>query len=112
MIVALLWNGAAFAQDEPKDAVQLARAAFEFRDFQKVVDILEPWIRPMKILDPALKIEARSLAGVSLHLLGRTDGARVEFGELLLLDPKHQLDPFVVPPEVIATFEAVRKELK
>lgn len=103
------------AQEEPADAetaVSLARAAFEFRDFEKVVSVLRPWVRPMRIRAPELKIEARALMGVSLHLLGRIDAAKEEFGELLLLDPKHELDPFVVPPEVIATFEAVRRELR
>jgi hypothetical protein len=103
------------AQDEPKDAksaVELARSAFEFRDFQKVIDVLGPWVRPMRILEDDLKIEARSLVGVSLHLVGNVEEAKAEFGELLLLDPRHRLDPFVVPPEVVATFEAVRRELK
>lgn len=102
------------AQSPPKDgatAVQLATAAFEFRDFQRVVDVLRPWVRPMRIFDEKLKIRARSLMGVSLHLLDRKLEAKEEFGDLLLLDPKHQLDAFVVPPDVIATFEAVRKEL-
>jgi hypothetical protein len=115
MLVALGWAGAALAQEKPNDeksAVELARAAFEFRDFQKVIDVLRPWVRPMRIRERELQVEARSLTGVSLHLLGRVDEAREEFGDLLLLEPKHELDPFVVPPEVIATFEAVRRELK
>jgi hypothetical protein len=114
-LVLVLSSGTAFAQEPPGDgktAVELAGAAFEFRDFQKVVDVLRPWVRPMKILDDKLKIEARRMMGVSLHLLGRFDEAREEFGELLLLDPKHELDPFVVPPEVIGAFEAIRRELK
>ena len=43
-LAAVLWSGAAFAQEAPKDAksaIELARAAFEFRDFQKVVDVLD-----------------------------------------------------------------------
>jgi hypothetical protein len=114
-VFALMWPGAVLAQDEPKDAqsaVELARSAFEFRDFQKVIDVLGPWVRPMRILEHELKVEARSLLGVSLHLLGKVGDAKAEFGDLLLLEPKHKLDPFVVPPEVIATFEAVRRELK
>jgi hypothetical protein len=112
--LAVLLALPSFARAEPKDAraaVELARNAFEFRDFDKVVAVLGPWVKPMRILDRAQQIEARSLLGVSLHLLGKTEEAKDEFGDLLLLDPKHELDPFVVPPEVIAAFEAVRKEL-
>ncbi len=115
MLIAVLGSSAAFAQEAPKDeksAVELANAAFEFRDFQKVLDLLRPWVHPMRILDDKLKVEARSLMGVSLHLLGRVEEAKEEFGDLLLIDPRHELDPFVVPPEVIATFEGVRRELK
>lgn len=112
----LLWAPAiGLAQEKPEDeetALSLARAAFEFRDFEKVVAVLRPWVRPMRIRTEERKIEARALMGISLHLLGRVDEAKEEFGDLLLLDPKHELDPFVVPPEVIATFESVRRELR
>ena len=99
----------------PKDeraAVAVAKAAFEFRDFKKAVDTLKPWVRPMRIRNEDLKIEARALMGICLHLLTDVQRAKEEFGELLLLDPRHELDPFVVPPQVIATFEAVRTELR
>ena len=55
---------------------------------------------------------ARELMGVSQHVLGRTSAAQEEFAQLLKLAPKHELDPFVVPPPVVQTFEEVRAKMK
>ncbi len=93
-------------------AVSGAKNAFEYRDFERVVDLLDPWLHPRRILDPVLAVQARRLLGVSLHVLGRTKEAKEEFSELLLLDPRHKLDPFLVPPAVIQTFENVRASMR
>lgn len=97
---------------EAAAAVRLAKAAFEYRDFQKVVDTLDPWLHPPRIVDDALEVRARELLGVSLHVLGKPDAAADEFALLLKLDPDHELDPFVVPPRVMQTFEEVRAKMK
>jgi hypothetical protein len=92
-------------------AVRYARNAFEYRDFPKVVEVLWPWLHPPRIVDPELVIQARELLGVSLHLVGRTEDAEDEFSALLLLSPDHALDPFVVPPDVIQVFEAIKEQM-
>ena len=48
---------------------------------------------------------------VRLVLLECLKQAAEEFAQLLLLTPNIKLDPFVVPPAVIQTFDAVRKKL-
>ncbi len=93
-------------------AVRQARNAFEYRDFERVVKLLRPWLHPRRILDRALATEARHLLGVSQHVLGRTEEANEEFAELLLLDPRYKLDPFLVPPAVIQAFEDVRSAMQ
>ena len=93
-------------------AVDRANNAFEYRDFERVVSLLYPWLHPRRILEPSLAIEARRLLGVSLHVVDRVEDAREEFAELLLLDPRHRLDPFLVPPAVIQTFENVRRSMR
>ena len=93
-------------------AVAQARNAFEYRDFERVVRLLNPWLHPRRILDRTLAIEARQLLGVSLHVLGRVESAKEEFAELLLLDPQRKLDPFLVPPAVIQAFEDVRASMR
>lgn len=114
-LLALSVGGSARAQQTPKDpqtAVRLAKAAFEYRDFERVVTILDPWLHPPRIVDPELEVKARELLGVSQHVLGRVDDAEEEFANLLELAPKHELDPFLVPPPVIQTFEEVRAKMK
>lgn len=97
---------------DAESAVQLATDAFEYRDFKKVVEVLTPWLHPPHIEDRALRISARQLLGVSLHVLGQRSEAKEEFGQLLLEDPTHKLDPFVVPPPVVQAFEEVRRQMK
>ena len=98
--------------DTATAAVTVAQNAFEYRDFERVVKLLNPWLHPRRILKPDLAVRARRLLGVSLHVLGRVDDAKEEFAELLLLDPQHKLDPFLVPPAVIQAFENVRTAMR
>lgn len=119
LVVTVLLMGApkVLAQDAPvpataRAAVNLAKSAFEYRDFERVVTLLYPWLHPRRILETRLAIDARELLGVSLHVLGRTEDAKEEFAELLLLDPRHKLDSFLVPPAVIQVFEDVRALLQ
>lgn len=94
-----------------ESALSVAAAAFEYRDFGRVVKALYPWVHPPRIRERTDMVEARRLLGVSYHVLGQVDLAREEFAQLILLDPGHQLDPFVVPPDVIATFQDVARRM-
>lgn len=98
--------------DDPRSAVRYARNAFEYRDFDQVVDVLWPWLHPPRIVDTDLAVRARELLGISLFILGREAEAREEFSSLLLLDPDHALDPFLVPPDVIQAFESVKSAME
>jgi hypothetical protein len=95
-----------------EDAVRIASSAFEYRDFEKVIEALDPWLHPLRIADAKLATAARSLLGVARHVTGDVPRAREEFSQLLMLDPDHKLDPFKIPPQVIETLEAVRLEMK
>lgn len=113
--LCLLLAAPAFAQgaeQSPQTAVRLAKASFEYRDFKKVVELLDPWLHPPRIVDPKLEVQARELMGVSQHVLGQVDAAEEEFAQLLKLHPKHELDPFLVPPPVVQSFEEVRAKMK
>lgn len=102
---------AAAPTDEAR-ALSLATSAFEYRDFKRVVEILEPWVKPPRIVDPGRRKEAHRLLGVSHHILGNKERAEEELSQLLLADPEHRLDPFVVPPAVIETFDRVRERMR
>ncbi|MCB9653155.1 MAG: hypothetical protein H6729_03340 [Deltaproteobacteria bacterium] len=112
LAIMIAWPTDARAEAPPGASdVAIARAAFEYRDFAQVVEILTPLLNPTKIPDRAVEIEARVLQGVSLFLLDRTDEATREFEQILRLDPKHKLDAFAIPPSVIAAFETVREQM-
>ncbi len=112
VIAAMTAIGAQAEAEDADHAVRLAENAFQFRDFATVVATLDPWLHPPRILDKTLLITARRLMGVALAGLEREEEAKEEFGQLLLLDPTHELDPFVVPPNIIAVFQGVREEMK
>lgn len=104
------------AQDKPDDspstpemAVSMAKNAFEYRDFKKVVGLLNPWVHPPRIADNKQMADARRLLGISQHILGDTKQAQEEFAQLIIIAPETELDPFVVPPAVIQSFEQVKK---
>ncbi len=99
-------------QVDGEKAVTKARAAFEYRDFAQVITLLDPWLHPPRLVDKKLRIEAHRLLGVSLHITGKKKEARSEFARLLELDPKQELDPFVTPPSVVETFQAVREDMR
>ncbi|MBI2376891.1 MAG: hypothetical protein HYV07_23025 [Deltaproteobacteria bacterium] len=99
-------------ESEEARAFRNAKNAFEYRDFSKVRQILWPWIHPPRIVDPVIMIEAREILGISLHIEGLVDAAKEEFGQILLSDPNRQLDPFLVPPQVIEAFEETRRALR
>jgi hypothetical protein len=118
LLALVLWTldaGPARGEEVPADAraaVARARNAFEYRDFARVVSTLDPWLHPPKIVERELMLEARELLGVTQFILGERAAAEEEFGQLLLLDPRHQLDPFLFPPQAVEALEAVRAAMK
>ncbi|MEO1338534.1 MAG: hypothetical protein AAFV29_23025, partial [Myxococcota bacterium] len=95
----------------PEQVVSQANNAFIYRDLERVIELLYPWLHPRRIVDRALAIKAYELLGVSLHRKERVKEAKTEFSSLLRLAPNHKLDPFLVPPAVIEAFEEVRRSL-
>ncbi len=99
------------ADDETR-ALALASYAFEYRDFARVITTLDPWVHPPRIADRARLAEAQRLLGVSLHVQGDVARAAEEFAAVLQFDPELRLDPFIIPPAVIDTFERVRASMR
>jgi hypothetical protein len=100
------------APETAERALALASYAFEYRDFARVVATLDPWVHPPRIADRARLAEAQRLLGISLHIQGNVEGAEAEFAAVLQADPELRLDPFVVPPAVIDTFERMRSSMR
>jgi hypothetical protein len=100
------------APETAERALALASYAFEYRDFARVVATLDPWVHPPRIADRARLAEAQRLLGISLHIQGNVEGAEAEFAAVLQVDPELRLDPFMVPPAVIDTFERLRASMR
>jgi hypothetical protein len=100
------------APETAERALALASYAFEYRDFARVVATLDPWVHPPRIADRTRLAEAQRLLGISLHIQGNVEGAEAEFAAVLQADPELRLDPFVVPPAVIDTFERLRASMR
>jgi hypothetical protein len=91
----------------PREALQQARAAFEFQDYAAVERVLGP--RAAQIDNPQLRAEAYRLLGTARFYMGKNNAAADAFTELLKLEPDEELDPFYVSPRAIAFFDQVKR---
>jgi len=91
----------------PLEALQQARAEFEYGDHGRVVRLLGP--SAAKIENPTLRAEAFRLLGIALFYRDRNEQSSAAFLELLRLEPDEELDPFYVSPRAIAFFDEVKK---
>ena len=91
----------------PLEALQQARAEFDYGDHGRVVRLLTP--NAARIDNPSLRAEAFRLLGIALFYRDRHDEAAAVFIELLTLEPDEELDPFYISPRAITFFEDVKK---
>lgn len=96
------------APQTAREALQQARAAFEFQDYAGVERLLAP--RAAQVDNPQLQAEAFRLLGVARFYLGKNNGAADAFFELLKLEPDEELDPFYVSPRAITFFDQVKRQ--
>ena len=101
-------------EDVAAEQVRLAQRDFEYGDYAKVSQRLSGLVEVGRFQSPELRARAYALLGQSLLLQSppREAEAHRAFLELLFLDPDYELDPFFVPPRVIAFFEREKKELE
>ena len=91
----------------PLEALQQARAEFDYGDHGRVVRLLAP--NAAKIENPSLRAEAFRLLGTSLFYRDKQEQAAAAFMELLRLEPDEELDPFYSSTKAIAFFDEVKK---
>jgi tetratricopeptide (TPR) repeat protein len=95
------------APQSPREALQQARAAFEFQDYARVEQLLAPVAE--QVDNPQLRAEAYRLLGIARFYMGKSGAATAAFTELLKLNPDEELDPFYVSPRAIAFFDQVKR---
>jgi hypothetical protein len=89
-------------------ALRFAENAFVYGDYVDVVSTLEPAVADPGDAEPSTMLRAYTLLGTAAHFVGRGDLADAAFLAALRIEPRHRLDPLVVPPRVIERFDAVR----
>jgi hypothetical protein len=102
------------SEDAAAEQVRLAQRDFEYGDYAKVAQRLAGLVEVGRFETPELRARAYTLLGEALLLQNppREVEAHRAFLEVLFLDPDTELDPFYVPPRVIAFFEREKKELE
>jgi hypothetical protein len=96
------------APSSPREALQQARAAFEFQDYALAERLLA--VHTAGLETPAQRAEGYRLLGIARFYQNKVEGAESAFFELLKLEPDEELDPFYVSPRAIAFFDQVKRE--
>lgn len=92
------------------EAMNKARATFEYGKYAAASKMLEGLIAHGHFESAALRAEAYKLFGLALLNQGRKSEAYPPFLELLLLDPDAEFDPFYVSPDAIELLSRVKKD--
>lgn len=97
--------------DTFEQALAFADNAWVFGDFALVVEVLTPWLvpTPPPASDAVLR-RAWERLGASAWYEDDSDLAESAFVELLVLDPRHRLDPFVHPAPLVQFYDEVRED--
>lgn len=103
-------QGAEGEEETQEVVLQSAHNAFEYGQYEETVNLLRPLIERGLEMKKDDKTEALRLYSISLYLTGRKQGANLVFREMITLDPTMRLDPRLVPPQVVAAFDRVRRE--
>ncbi len=113
-VTILLWGGRGLAQPQPtpEEQFELARAAFEYQDYDKVIGLLEPLLNPVeRLATKEMVLQAREWLGSSLWFKEDKVGFKAEFSRLLKESPDFELDTFYYPPDMVADFKKLKDQL-
>lgn len=105
--LAVLWSSAALAG--VSDDLKRARENVEYGDYPRAAELALRAAENPAARDPE-RVEAYRLLGLAQFNLGKKDDARGAFMNLLSVEPDYALDPFFVPPVVVAFFDQVKTD--
>ncbi len=105
------WRTSAAGQPANQADPEIARVRTEF-EYGNYADVLK---RASERIDrgnlsAAEVVELHKYAGLAAFYLNRKTEAERHLWTLLQLDPDYSLDPFVVPPQAVTYFEALRSQ--
>lgn len=96
----------------PAQDFELARNAFDYQDYEKVIRLLDPLLNPEpKLPAKEMVLQAREWLGASRWWRNDKAAFKQQFTRLLQQDSAFELDSFYYPPDMIAAFKALKKQL-
>ena len=96
----------------PVEQFELARNAFHYQDYERVIVLLTPLLEPEPTLPAKEQVQqAREWVGASFWWKGDKVQFRQQYTKLLQEDPDFRLDPFFYPPEMVQELEDLRQQL-
>jgi len=112
----LLMSGPVYAQGgdvpSPVEQFELAKNAFYYQDYNKVIELLDPILNPEPTLPSGeMVMQGREWLGASLWWNGDKVGFKQQFTKLLQADAGFELDSFYYPPEMVKEFEELKTAL-
>ncbi len=109
-LAVLCWSNPVASQSSASDPqIARVRTDFEYGNYADALRGASERIDRGNLAETEL-VELHKYAGLSAFYLKQKTEAQRHLWALLQLDPDYSLDPFVVPPQAIAFFEALRKE--
>jgi len=114
LIVVLFWlilPQQASAQS-PEEQFELARNAFDYQDYDKVITLLDPLLNPeIRLPVIAMVLQAREWLGAAYWWKNEKVSFKQEFTRLLKAKSNFELDSFYYPPDMVAEFKKLKEQL-
>jgi hypothetical protein len=96
----------------PEEQYELARNAFTYQDYDKVIALLAPLLDPEPRLPTVeMVLQAREWLGAALWWKGDKVGFKQQVTRLLQGDAAFELDSFYYPPEMVKEFSELKTAL-
>lgn len=104
------WPATAGAQ-APTQLLNAGIAAYRDLDFQQASELIGRalGITGARSLDDSARVTALTYFGAAERYLGRPDSALAVFRTLVRLDPRHQPDELIFPPEITVLYRTARR---
>jgi len=113
LMIAVLAGGAGTVlAQSPDEDFELARNAFDYQDYEKVIKLLDPLLNPEPKLTAKEKVlQAREWLGAASWWRKDRAAFKQQFTRLLEQESAFELDSFYYPPNMVAEFKALKQQL-
>ncbi len=95
----------------PEEILQQAENAYQYGDYHLAIKLYQSILHPNKIQKTRSRLTALTQLAICYYSNDKKDLARKEFEDVLKISPRHTLDPFLYPPQIILFFNETKREL-